>query len=260
MLIRLLIVALLAGCAPLAEISMPATAAGEVRGNVQYPAAHPAPAPAPLIPAPAMMVPPQVATVVAPPIAPVVRVPVRRAVPVSAAPVPIRVDAIAAQLKDATMVFDIPQFNNVRDSIRTQLTIDPTKTVDELLASAPSTSTVSAVQVSKVLEVKLVAPDFKIIAATPDRQAVSEWEPTVWKWELSGATPGKHDVHLSINAIVTIDGDRAERSVRTFEKTITIEITPAQQLSDLIKQYWQWIWTTLLLPAGMWIWKRFKRE
>ena len=258
MLIRLLIVALLTGCAPLVETPTP-VAVG-----------HPAPAMAPPPPPPPARAMP-VLTLADTPIALAVgssqssqktgtpklspnHANVRQLTPV------VKADAISMQLKDATMAFDIPHFANVKNIVNAQLTIDPIKTVDELISSSSPTASVNQIQISKIVEVKLLAPDFKIIATSPDRQAMSEWEPTVWNWELSDAAPGKHEVHLSINAIVTIDGDRAERSLKTFEKTVVVEITPAQQLAGIVKQYWQWIWTTLLLPAGMWLWKRFKRE
>ena len=166
-------------------------------------------------------------------------------------------DVISSQLKSATMTFEAPVTANVDDTVHAVLRIDP-----KVVAASNTTrsSTKAVIQVSKILSVTLLAPDFKVLALTPDRQALSETEITEWKWDLSGAPPGKHDIHLSINAIVTVDNDRAERSIKTFESTVTVEITPQQWLLAMLKEHLQWIWSTLLLPAGLWLWKKRKQE
>ena len=165
-------------------------------------------------------------------------------------------DVISSQLKSATLTFEAPTTANVDDIVHAILRIDPSVIAASTTARS---STRAVIQVSKILSVTLLAPDFKVLALAPDRQALSETEITEWKWDLSGAPPGKHDIHLSINAIVMVDNDRAERSIKTFESTITVEITPQQWLLAVLKEHMQWIWSTLLLPAGMWLWKRFKK-
>jgi hypothetical protein len=165
-------------------------------------------------------------------------------------------DLVSSQLKSATMTFEAPTTANVNDTVHAVLRIDPNIVA---ISTTTHSSTRAVIQVSKILNVTLLAPDFKVLALTPDRQALSETEITEWKWDLSGAPPGKHDIHLSINAIVTVDNDRAERSIKTFESTITVEIAPQQRLLAMLKEHMQWIWSTLLLPAGMWLWQLFKK-
>lgn len=165
-------------------------------------------------------------------------------------------DVILSQLRSATLTFEAPATANVDDIVHAVLRIDP-KVV--AATGGAQSSTRAVIQVSKILSVTLLAPDFKVLALAPDRQALSETEITEWKWDLSGAPPGKHDIHLSINAIVTVDNDRAERSIKTFESTVTVEITPQQWLLAMLKEHMQWIWSTLLLPTGMWLWRLFKK-
>lgn len=41
---------------------------------------------------------------------------------------------------------------------------------------------------------------------------------------------------LSFNVIVTVDNDRAEQSIKTFESTVTVEITSQQWLLTMLKE------------------------
>lgn len=171
----------------------------------------------------------------------------------------MQVDEIEAQLTSAAMQFTVPKTVNINDPIHISLAIDPTTSARQLVISAPSVI-VADIKISKIVEAQLLASDFTVIAISPVRQAMSTVEPTIWEWRLTGAKPGSHDIHLSINAIVSIDHDRAEKTVKTFEETVKVEITTRQWLLELVKQYWQWVWSTLLLPAGVWLWKKWKAK
>jgi len=158
------------------------------------------------------------------------------------------------------MTFDVPTLANVEDTLHIKLSIDPTVLVEQSTITATKNQTKAVIKVSKVLSVDLLAPDFTVLALTPQRQALSETEITEWKWDLSKSKPGKHDIHLSINAIVNVDNDRAERSIKTFESVVTVEITPQQWIVAMIKEHIQWIWSTLILPVLLFGWRWIKAK
>jgi hypothetical protein len=265
----LLIIALLAGCSQL-PVSVPSDAdmvmpvASDAPIVIRPPAPAPAMAPPPPPPPPPAMfitgtgMSAPIASMMPPPAAKkrAAKVETKQVAPLANA---IKaVDEIASQLTDAALIVDIPASANVADDVRAKVVIDPSKSVGQIAVSTSATAVGSTIKISKIVEAKLIAPDFTIVAFSPDRQAISQSDPTTWEWELSGAKPGKHDVHISISAIVSVDNDRAERLIKTFESTVVVEITTRQWLLGLVKQYWQWVFTALLIPLAKWLWSKWK--
>jgi hypothetical protein len=113
------------------------------------------------------------------------------------------------------------------------------------------------------MEARLSGLGFKIEAITPERQAVSPRDITEWKWEIDPTESGLQKLHLSLSAIF-YDKDREMiRTVRTFDKTIEVEVTLGHRLSDFVSRNWQWLWKAILVPLGAWAisqWIKRKRE
>jgi len=168
-------------------------------------------------------------------------------------------DVVLAQLSGAAMILEAPASANVQDVIHVRLIIDPSKSTAQLVTMSNTAVVAKTIRISKIVEAKLVATGFDIVSMSSTRQAISQTELTTWQWDLSGASPGSHLIYLTINAVVTVDDTKVERTINTLDTSILIEITNSQQLTALIQQYWQWIWSTLLLPIIVWLWKRYKR-
>jgi len=168
-------------------------------------------------------------------------------------------DAVLAQLSEAAMILEAPASANVQDVIHVRLTIDPPKSTAQLVTMSSTAVVAKTIRISKIVEAKLVAAGFDIVSLSSTRQAISQTEPTTWQWDLSGAPPGSHLLYLTINAVVTVDDVKVERTINTLDTSVVVEITNAQHLTTLIQEYWQWIWSTLLLPIIIWLWKRYKQ-
>ena len=71
----------------------------------------------------------------------------------------------------------------------------------------------------------------------------------------SPTTSGKHNLHLTLTALFSVDGESTRKTIRTFDKTIEIEVTPAQLVLKFLENNWQWLWAAILLPIVGWGWK-----
>jgi len=170
-------------------------------------------------------------------------------------------DDIMSQLEPANMVFTVdPKRSNISEQISVTMLIDFTKSIDELkkLTKESEITSSARIEVSKVVIARVIAPDFNVVAITPEEQPVSHTSVTEWQWELIPLKTGKHEIHVSVNAEVNVDGASKVRNIETFSETIVIEITPWQVIRGWLSQYWQWLFTTLILPLGLWAWKKFK--
>lgn len=167
----------------------------------------------------------------------------------------------ASQLSKSDIAFNTPDKMVMGETADMQLIIDPSKTSEEIKKEikAEGEKVGATVLVSKVVIVKVLAPDFDVVElVNKGRQAIDFNGPTEWKWTISPKSKGSHKIHLTITAVIQIDGDKAERLIKTFDKEIVVVVTPKQVIVGFFEKYWQWLFTTLLLPLGLWLWKRYK--
>jgi len=114
---------------------------------------------------------------------------------------------------------------------------------------------VQKLQVAPLMEAQLEgAPAFEITALTPTRQPVSRAAPTEWRWNARARESGKHDLHLTINAIITVDGERFPRSLDVLKREIEVEITAPQRVALFVQANWQWLAGTIVIPMALWFW------
>lgn len=169
------------------------------------------------------------------------------------------VDAVMSQLTtQAALAFKIPDTANVSERIRAQLLVDLNKSQDQLAAenTVVGKSIVGTVKTSRIVSARLVAPDFEVTAVEPAEQVLLAGQTAVWNWSLLPRSSGTYDVTLTIDARVEIGGREKTAHVRTFERTVQITVTPTQVMMSFISEYWQWLWSALLIPAAVWLWPR----
>jgi hypothetical protein len=70
---------------------------------------------------------------------------------------------------------------------------------------------------------------------------------------------------LSFDAVLTVDGKDGTRNINTFRRSIQVEVawpeTPSEWLEWFKKLFENvsWLWATILVPAGLWIWSRLRK-
>ena len=170
------------------------------------------------------------------------------------------VDQILSQLHLASIAFYVPDKANIRDKLIADLEIDPTDGVKafEHKLKVEGNITKDEILISKVLTAKLHAPNFNVIALTPQEQAISNTIPTKWSWELIPTEPGEHEVMLSISAKVKVDNEGTERYIGTYNKKVTIKISHFQAFKSWWNKNWQWVLSAIGIPTVIYAWRRRK--
>ena len=115
------------------------------------------------------------------------------------------------------------------------------------------------IKASDEMEANLAGTGFKIEAITPAAQSVSGAGVTEWKWEVEPTKTGTRRLHLSLSAILDLEGKESLYTVRTFERTLEVQVPLRERLGGFVAGNWQWLWTALLLPVGGWILSRRRR-
>jgi ATP-dependent Zn protease len=106
------------------------------------------------------------------------------------------------------------------------------------------------------VQARITGQDFDIEANSPEVQSISYKEPTEWTWDISPTESGKKQLHLTITALFKVEGEEATRQIESFDRTISVNVTWNQRLSGFISTNWQWLWTAILVPIVVYLWKR----
>lgn len=169
----------------------------------------------------------------------------------------------ADQLSKAAMAFNTPDMIKLGNSADMQLIIDPTKTAEQIKKEieAEGSKLGADIQVSKVVVAKVLAPDFEVIEfIEKGRQAIDFNGPTEWRWTITPKKIGEHKVNVTVSAVIEIDGDRAERLIKVFDREIAVTVTPAEAVKFFFSKNWEWFWSAIVLPFFVWMWKQYKKK
>lgn len=172
------------------------------------------------------------------------------------------VDRILDAMELGTIAFNIPTEININDSPQIQLFLSLAESEEALKQSIieEGKKIGASIKVSHRMEARLSGSMFQITAITSEIQAVTRGQRTEWKWEIHPKEQGRHKLHLTLTALLEIDGYCTPRTIKSFDKYIEVNVTSRQMLAILFKANWQWLWATTLVPLVGWLWRLRKKK
>ncbi|UZJ39991.1 hypothetical protein OO185_02500 [Prosthecochloris sp. SCSIO W1102] len=172
------------------------------------------------------------------------------------------VGKILQHLVPATIAFNTPKQMNIKEQSDIQLLLGLDVSVDSLISIIDEDGEIesSRIKVSPITEARLTGANFSIEAVTPEQQIISSREVTEWKWVITPKKEGKNSLHLTLTAIITVNGEEKQRAIRTFEKTIFVNVTPGQKIADFVNNNGQWLWAVFVAPLLPLVWNRLKNK
>jgi hypothetical protein len=172
-----------------------------------------------------------------------------------------RVDSVLEQLPTASVAFSTPEKLDLREETEVELLLSLQHSVEQLKRRVAAVGRGGAkVRISDEMEARLTGLGFEIEAVTSERQIVSRSRVTEWKWVVEPTRTGVLHLHLTLTALVTVNGERSARSIRTFERTLTIRVTWQDRVTGFLAGNWQWLWTAIAVPVALWVIRRRRRE
>lgn len=169
-------------------------------------------------------------------------------------------DTIAQQMSAASIAFNAPDTAKYGEEFTIQAVIQlatDRKQLEKLLREQGQAVS-EDIEITRIAEVLIFAPGYEVVARAPQRQAVSASAATEWIWDLTPRKTGDTEIHISVTAVVKVDGEKTERLIKSFDHSIAVKVNPAVQAREIFAEHWQWLFSTLLLPAGIWLWKKKK--
>jgi hypothetical protein len=181
------------------------------------------------------------------------------------------VDQALADLVDANIAFNVPDHAAINKTLIIEAKLSTRLDQDQLkkLIDEAGPSEGATIKIADRMAATLSGGSaFDISPPGPQEQWISKSDTTAWTWEITPKSAGAQILILSFDAILTINGKDDRRTINTFKKTISVDVSKAESLEDwleAIKKYGEdisWIWATILIPVGgaVWAWFRRKRQ
>lgn len=181
------------------------------------------------------------------------------------------VDQALADLVDANIAFNVPDHAAINKALVIEAKLSTKLDQDQLkkLIDEAGASEGASLKIADRMAATLSGGSaFDISPSGPQEQWISKSDTTGWTWEVTPKSAGAQILILSFDAILTIDGKDDRRTINTFKKTISVDVSKTETIEDwleTIKKYGEdlsWIWVTILIPigGGIWAWLRRRRQ
>ncbi len=176
------------------------------------------------------------------------------------APIFLAIDNLLKSLRAANIAFNAPDKMQIDERYDIHLVLSSSQSIDELQAELKRRIGENKrlegyeVRITPRMEARLTGQNFKIEAVTPETQAISTHEMTEWQWDVKPERGGKQVLHLTLNALVYVQNTSTPRTIRSFDRTIEVQVSRRRLVSDWFRDNWYWI-GTVIVPLVIWWWR-----
>jgi predicted Ser/Thr protein kinase len=148
--------------------------------------------------------------------------------PPDAAPASSSLTFAKDALVNANIAFNAPDHMINGEAQVIELLLDTQRAAQALAAQIkePGKVETARIGVTATVEAHLAGSAFRILAVTPEEQAITTNATTQWKWEVTPQALGRHRLFLTVNAIISAGADERKHSIRTFDHVIEVRVSP----------------------------------
>jgi len=177
-----------------------------------------------------------------------------------------RADEAAAEFLDqmhwGNTVFNVPRTMQLFQTAGIQLLLSPSQTIEELerRIEEEGARRHQRVRISRIMLATLKGAGFNIQPITEAIQVVNPAGETEWKWDITAIESGPQRLHLTLNAILQVDGQDRPKTLETMHEIIEVQVSLEQQVSSFVSENWKWLWSAILVPFLGWLWERRKKK
>ena len=164
------------------------------------------------------------------------------------------------------IAFNTPELMSLNEAKKVELILSTTLSQEDVKKAVEKQDVEGSIQVEQIqisdqMEATLTGDGFQITEVLPARRAISKTGVTEWKWDVRALKEGKLRLHLTLNALVTVKGNPSQlHTIRSFDKEYVVVVGVKDNVISFATKNWQWLWTTVFLPVGAWLWKRKRKN
>ncbi|MDE3180486.1 MAG: hypothetical protein KGM47_12600, partial [Acidobacteriota bacterium] len=157
------------------------------------------------------------------------------------------IDAALQSLPKGNIAFNAPERMILQEQSAIYLALSPQESIQSLQQSlqkqlsGQQSLQGATIQIAPEMQARLTGQDFSITAVTPETQAVSGVQETQWRWDVTPLKAGTDQLHLTLSAIINVNGSSMPRSIQTFDREIPVRVTWNQRISGFFANRWDWL-------------------
>lgn len=173
-------------------------------------------------------------------------------------PVWASIESVASSLRMGSIAFNTPETLGRGETVVLELLLSPDQSVKQLKARITEAGSRQGarVQISDYMKAELTGGSFAIDRIGNERQLVLPSRTTRWAWEITPTRTGVLHLHLTLTAVLRVDGEDRELDIQTFNRTLTVRVALSVRMKDFVRDNWRWLWTSILAPVGLWAVRR----
>ncbi len=173
-------------------------------------------------------------------------------------PVWASIESVAAKLGIGSVAFNAPETLARGETAGIELLLSPDQSVNQLKAKITEAGSREGarVQISDYMRAELTGRSFAIVRIGNEGQLVLPGRTTRWAWDITPTRTGVLHLHLTLTAVLRIDGEDRELDIETFDRTLTIRVALSVRVKDFVHDNWRWLWTSIFVPVGLWAVRR----
>ena len=167
---------------------------------------------------------------------------------------------VLAGLPMGRILFACPPTMRVGASERVEVRIsgDPTEDISSGLQER-GVPVQAGAKIAPVMKVTLTPDEDNVF----DVKTLSEPEQftggtfSQWVWSVTPLKSGTHNLYLTVNVVVDVPGfGPQKREIPVLTQAVHVRTDMTYSTGEFWRKNWQWFSTTLLIPLGLWLWKK----
>jgi hypothetical protein len=180
-------------------------------------------------------------------------------------PAEARSQDILAGLPMGRVLFACPSVMRVQSSERVEVRISGNPKADLIAGLEDRGLPIeTAAKISPVMKVTLTPDEggvFDVKPVSEDEQLVSGDGFSQWVWSVTPLKSGTHNLYLTVNAVVDVPGlGLQKKEIPVLTQAVQVRADVAYSAGQFWHSNWQWFSTTLLIPVGLWLWKKRSKK
>ena len=170
--------------------------------------------------------------------------------------------SISSQWTSGTISFNTPNTMKLGEKVRVRVQVGK-KAQQQLLESAMSSDSVSvdSLMVGDIMIVKLIGEAFDITAHDGEEQGVTDEGYTQWEFDVAAKKDGVHELYVKAGIVYNVPSlGNTRKFFPSYERKITVEVSPLDQVSGFIFNRWEFLVSTFLIPGCIWTYSRWRKR
>jgi hypothetical protein len=194
---------------------------------------------------------------------------------------PVKPKKVIKVVDKTSVVNDNPNFGLVAHSVPEKMEVGKTYTVKlriskennklQLIngngvpiadANIDSKITIASIRVEPVMSAKLITDSSKMLiqSASTLIQDIEKEGFTEWEWRLTPIKGGDIFLKIMVSVIVKSENETITKDIPVYDEVVVVKSNYIFTIKNFIKEYWQWLMTTIVIPFIIWFYNKKKEK